>query len=394
MGNSNIRVSSEVFIQQIFDPSFPKEKLSWSKSFRIAEVLQQVVKNRTEISSELVACKVASFLEHFCDDEAGRTMATTVEVYDTLVNRCGKFISGPESAACFARAIKNITKLNSLGYSLFNTPECGDIVVGALQNYATTEQSVADLAAVMRADYFNTAGRVAVLLDLLKQHAKSEKAVMTIGWMFQRINADLLAMPAAYSAIHGALRIQVVMNDVIISMCSAMDSIFESRQSAALQVFATDELVATLSRFKSHELNVLTTLGTIESYRQVNQAALLSQRVLIERIFDSSAPAANHQQQSSTSSTSDSVVSLWNDSFRSANVLQQVIIKKKDITSATIVEKVAKLLELFVSTFQGEQIVAAARKGFYDFVVHSCFKFATTPASFAQVCSVIRLLSR
>jgi hypothetical protein len=123
MGNSNIRVSSEEFIQQLFDPSFPKEKLSWNKSFRTAEALQKVIKNRIEISSELVAGKVASFFEHFCDDEAGRTMATTIEVYDTLVNRCGKLISGPESASGFARAIANITNRNAVGISLFNTPE-------------------------------------------------------------------------------------------------------------------------------------------------------------------------------------------------------------------------------------------------------------------------------
>jgi hypothetical protein len=129
----------------------------------------------------------------------------------------------------------------------------------------------------MRADYFNSAGRVAVLLDLLKQHAKSEKAVTHIGSILQRINTDLLAMPAAYSAIHSALKIHAVTNDSVIALCSAMGRIFELRQSEALEVFATDELVATLSRFQSHSLRLIDCLARIESYRKANQAALEEQ---------------------------------------------------------------------------------------------------------------------
>ncbi len=81
----------QAFVNKIFDPS--NFVNSFHSSFRTPEVLQEIINNKSKITSPSIATKVAWFLSEFTSPlyEKEQKMATTNEVYDVIINHCAKY---------------------------------------------------------------------------------------------------------------------------------------------------------------------------------------------------------------------------------------------------------------------------------------------------------------
>jgi hypothetical protein len=115
-------------------------------SFRTQDVLQEIINNKTKITSPLIAAKVGSFFMSFAAYDEGKKMATTKEVYDVIINHCAKLLTTAESIQRVGLAIGNIAADNPDGQRLFSTPETASALLNVLQKYATTDSTVESLS--------------------------------------------------------------------------------------------------------------------------------------------------------------------------------------------------------------------------------------------------------
>ena len=130
----------------------------------LQKFLQQVINDKTKITSPLIAAKVAWFFGKFAETDEGMKMATTNEVYDVIINHCAKHATTPESVEWLSSALNNICDNNPAGLKLFATSE----FISALKNaekYATTYSSKTTLNGFC----------LKLLEDFLKQNEQEQK---------------------------------------------------------------------------------------------------------------------------------------------------------------------------------------------------------------------------
>jgi hypothetical protein len=125
----------QAIVEKIFDSSTSVDDLKWEPSFRTQQVLREIINIKNNITSPLVAAKVAWFFWKFAFTNEGRKLATTREVNDVIINHCAKHATTSDSFRQVALAIGNITANNSEGQRLFSTAEMLALLVEKLEKF-------------------------------------------------------------------------------------------------------------------------------------------------------------------------------------------------------------------------------------------------------------------
>jgi hypothetical protein len=137
-----MNAEQQAVVNKIFDSSTSVDDLFFQDSFRTPELLQEIINNKTQITSPLIAAKVGWFFWWFADYSDGTEMVLTNEVYDVIIHHCAKHATTAESVRWVALAISTVTGSNPDTQCLFSTPETVLALNNALQKYATSSNSV------------------------------------------------------------------------------------------------------------------------------------------------------------------------------------------------------------------------------------------------------------
>ncbi len=144
--------AQQSFSRRIFDFSTSVKELKWEDSFRTQESLQEIINNKTKITSSLIASKVGWYFMKFALTDEGRKMATANLVYDVIINHCAKHATTPESVQYVGDAIAHICFNNPDGKRLFSTPKTASALSNALHTHATTPESIEQLGRAIAAE--------------------------------------------------------------------------------------------------------------------------------------------------------------------------------------------------------------------------------------------------
>src|SRR3989338_10267840 len=120
-------------IDQIYDQTTSVEDLLIGKDRHVnEETVSELLRRSKEITSPLVATKVAVFIENAAVSQ--RILVTTYAVRDLLIDNLKTFATAAESVAAIGFAIHNLCYFNPSGKRLFSTPEIAAVIIGVLKH--------------------------------------------------------------------------------------------------------------------------------------------------------------------------------------------------------------------------------------------------------------------
>src|SRR3989338_1575477 len=109
----------------IFNQTSACSTLTWDDEYRCEEMISSIVKRTHDVTSTIVAEKIAWFFMELCfESEKGRKLASTNEVYLLLIRKCC-CVSNLNSQTVYkiSRAICRIVFSNPEGQDIFATME-------------------------------------------------------------------------------------------------------------------------------------------------------------------------------------------------------------------------------------------------------------------------------
>jgi hypothetical protein len=128
----------------------------------------------------------------------GARLFSTPETAAALTHALQEHASTPESVQWVGVAIGSITQNNPDGKRLFSTPETAASIINALRNYATTSESVQDVAiGYITADnpegqrLFSTPETASLLNIALQKYATTPTSVQYVGFAIGNITGDI-----------------------------------------------------------------------------------------------------------------------------------------------------------------------------------------------------------
>jgi hypothetical protein len=105
VSSSPLMGGTQSFIDSLFDSSTPVSDLKWDDAFRTPDVLAEISKNKSKITSALITSKVGWFFQMFSLDDKAQSLAATKTTYDILINVCVPLATTTDSVQNLGDAI-------------------------------------------------------------------------------------------------------------------------------------------------------------------------------------------------------------------------------------------------------------------------------------------------
>jgi tetratricopeptide (TPR) repeat protein len=261
--NNNHKMNSlqQTYVKNVLDSSTPVDDRDWNDSLRTQDALQQIINNKSKITSPLIAAKVGWFFASFAETDEGRKMATTNEVYDVIISHCAKHATTTESVQYVGNAIATICYNNSDGQRLFSTPETAFGLNNALEKFATTSESVEKVGLTIATicddnpvgrRLFSSPETVSAFNNALQKYATSSDSVQSVGYAIAHISANnsdgqrLFSTPETAFGLNNALEKYAKTAESVEHVAIAIANITANNPDGQ-RLFTTPETVASLN---------------------------------------------------------------------------------------------------------------------------------------------------